>query len=222
MCGTGASARRSYRGASAEHRQRERRSRLIEAGVEVFGTTGFRAATVDGLCAVAGLTKRYFYESFADRPELLIAVHAHLLARVRDRMLERGAEAGADAGADAGTGAAAGVRVAMAGQLGSFFQDMQDDPRVARILLLEVVGAGPALQQCYLAAMGQFAGMVAGLLGRAAGRPAGQLELVATGLAGAAVHIAVCWVLAGYDRPREQVVADCLTIAGAVVDRLSG
>lgn len=65
---------RAYRGVPAEERVAQRRSLLLAAGLELFGTRGIAATRVDDLCAEAGLTKRYFYESFASLDELIEAV----------------------------------------------------------------------------------------------------------------------------------------------------
>ena len=64
---------RPYRGVSPEERRTQRRSRLVEAAVAVYGERGYRNATVKAVCEQAGLTERYFYESFANSEELLIA-----------------------------------------------------------------------------------------------------------------------------------------------------
>jgi len=71
---TTASAR-PYGGLAMEERVAARRARFIEAGIELFGTQGFRGATVRGICAAAGLTDRYFYESFASLEALLADVY---------------------------------------------------------------------------------------------------------------------------------------------------
>ena len=43
--------RRNFRGLSLEQRQGERRTRLIEAGLQVYGTQGFFSVTVRDVCA---------------------------------------------------------------------------------------------------------------------------------------------------------------------------
>jgi AcrR family transcriptional regulator len=65
---------RTYRGQTAEERQEERRQRLLDAATEIWGTQGWAAVTMRGVCAKAGLIDRYFYENFADRDALLVAV----------------------------------------------------------------------------------------------------------------------------------------------------
>ena len=79
-------APRRYRGVSAEQRQQERRERLLDAGLHVFGESGYHGATVRGICQQAGLTERYFYESFANSEDLLCAVYEGVLASQRERM----------------------------------------------------------------------------------------------------------------------------------------
>ena len=64
-------ARRRYGGKSAEQRRAERRAQLVEAALEIWQEQGWAAVTMRGVCAQAGLTDRYFYESFTDRDALL-------------------------------------------------------------------------------------------------------------------------------------------------------
>ena len=66
--------RAAYGGVSAEERVADRRARLLEAGLECFGTAGSPATGVKDVCRAAGLTDRYFYESFKDGRALFLAV----------------------------------------------------------------------------------------------------------------------------------------------------
>ena len=59
-----------YGGVPADERARVRRTRLLEAALDLMGEGSWRSATVAGLCARAGLHKRYFYESFVDLDEV--------------------------------------------------------------------------------------------------------------------------------------------------------
>jgi AcrR family transcriptional regulator len=63
---------RSYGGKSAEARAEDRRARLVEATITVLAAQG-AATTMTAICAEAGLTERYFYESFAHRDDALLA-----------------------------------------------------------------------------------------------------------------------------------------------------
>lgn len=67
---------RSYGGVSAAERAADRRGRLIKATIAVLAE-GESGTTMTKICARAGLTERYFYESFASRDEaLLVALDA--------------------------------------------------------------------------------------------------------------------------------------------------
>src|SRR6516225_11124270 len=77
---------RPYAGLAMEERVAARRARFIEAGIELFGTQGFRGATVRGVCAAAGLTDRYFYESFESLEALLVAAYRRLLETFAQRL----------------------------------------------------------------------------------------------------------------------------------------
>lgn len=74
---------RPYRGVSADERRRQRREQLLDACLDVVGDVGPGATTVDAVCSQAGLSKRYFYESFADREAVLIALVERVMATVR-------------------------------------------------------------------------------------------------------------------------------------------
>ena len=73
-----AAAPRPYRGVSATDRRHQRRKRLIDAGLQLFGTRGIVAVGIVDVCAEAGLTKRYFYENFASIDALAEAVFEHV------------------------------------------------------------------------------------------------------------------------------------------------
>ncbi|OZC84036.1 hypothetical protein CH254_24500 [Rhodococcus sp. 06-412-2C] len=64
---------RPYRGVAADERRRERREKLLEACLDAVAESGVSTVTVDDICARAGLSKRYFYESFGDRDAILVS-----------------------------------------------------------------------------------------------------------------------------------------------------
>jgi AcrR family transcriptional regulator len=63
-----------YGGATGEQRIAERRRKLIEAGMNLFGSPGSESVRVKDVVVEAGLTERYFYESFSDLEALFDAV----------------------------------------------------------------------------------------------------------------------------------------------------
>jgi AcrR family transcriptional regulator len=62
-------------------RQALRREELIAAGVAMLGGEAGPALTVRAVCREAGLTERYFYESFTDRDEFVRAVYDDVCTR---------------------------------------------------------------------------------------------------------------------------------------------
>lgn len=76
---------RSYRGISAEDRRAARRAALLEAALDVLGAAQPGPLTMTAICGRAGLTERYFYESFPDRDALLVELLDTIAAEVLDR-----------------------------------------------------------------------------------------------------------------------------------------
>jgi AcrR family transcriptional regulator len=75
-----------FRGISADDRRRERRARLVTAAFAIAGTHGAGALGVGRVCLDAGLTKRYFYESFSSLTELQSAVVDHAVTVMAERV----------------------------------------------------------------------------------------------------------------------------------------
>jgi AcrR family transcriptional regulator len=67
-----------WSGVPLQDRQTLRRDELILAGVNVLGGEAGSALTVRAVCRAAGLTERYFYESFDDRDDFVRAVYDHV------------------------------------------------------------------------------------------------------------------------------------------------
>jgi AcrR family transcriptional regulator len=88
---------RPYRGVSAEERRAERRARLKAACLDLIGEAGVVSVTAEAVSDRAGLTKRYFYESFTDRDGLLYEVMDDFFVQVRAEMLDALAAADSDA-----------------------------------------------------------------------------------------------------------------------------
>lgn len=63
-----------YGGRTAEQRKAQRRDALVTAALEIWQAKNWPGVTMRGVCAAAGLTDRYFYESFTDRDDLLTTI----------------------------------------------------------------------------------------------------------------------------------------------------
>jgi AcrR family transcriptional regulator len=74
---------RSYGGVEAPERIAQRRRRLLEAGLELLGGSDDAGElTVRAVCREAGVSARYFYESFTDKDELVAAVFDWVIADI--------------------------------------------------------------------------------------------------------------------------------------------
>jgi AcrR family transcriptional regulator len=191
--------RRRFRGLEAEQRQSQRRAKLLEAGVEVFGTLGFHAVGVRDICTQAKLTERYFYESFKNREALFAAVYQLAVERVRSRV---SAALGRIPHADGPTLTRLGLRTTL--------EMYRDDPRLARILLIEVFGSGVGdaalvVSQTYADLIGQ---LTVGLHPTFNEQQL-DLKLLAHGLYGSTLLIAMRWALDGFREPLECVLDCC-------------
>lgn len=201
---------RRYRGASADERRQERRERLLEAGLKVFGETGYHGATVRGICHEAGLTERYFYESFANSEDLLCAVYERVLATQRERML------------GAVTVAAPQQDAMIRAGLKAFLAYIQECPAAARVQFVEVLGVSKRVDQLYRQAIESFAQLMR-MLGNGQNGAAPShvdIEALAVGLVGAMVGISSRWMLTGYAQPLDDVVATSELIFRGVSQQL--
>ncbi|MFT6421932.1 MAG: AcrR family transcriptional regulator [Thalassolituus sp.] len=129
---------RSYRGMTLEQRTAERRERFLEAGLNIFGNEGFHAATVRKICKEAGLTDRYFYESYSSMEALLIEVYERclksILTRVQSTLLTVNKAEAPDK--------------LLNELLNHFFTEMED-PRVAKVCMFEAEGVSDHMHNLY-------------------------------------------------------------------------
>jgi AcrR family transcriptional regulator len=113
---------RDYGGISADDRRAERRRKLLEAGRRVWGEFGIGDVTVRGVCSSSDLTARYFYEHFANREALLVAVSD----QVRDELFAELVRASLAEPGDLSRKLRAALK--------AFFDVIADDPHIHRIL----------------------------------------------------------------------------------------
>jgi AcrR family transcriptional regulator len=116
-----------WNGLSTEERQRERRRMLVDAAYELLATEGMAGTTVRAVCAHARLNPRYFYESFSDLDELLVAVYDEVF-----RQLQRRSAQAVDAAEDDAAAMRASVEATV--------RFIDEDPRRGRILYSEALG----------------------------------------------------------------------------------
>lgn len=189
--------RRRYGGVLPEERQRQRRDKLIDGAIEVFGTKGFHASTVREVCVAAHLTERYFYESFKGLPELFIGVYSHLRQQLMDFTLATLDRGETDA-------------LALLDQsLRVFLAFIRDDPRRGRIMLVDALGIDSEVARLSGETARDYADLLklhlAAMLPPAM-RDDINLDLLADGMIGLNVLLAARWMQDGFDTPIDKVV----------------
>ncbi|NEU99819.1 TetR/AcrR family transcriptional regulator [Bradyrhizobium uaiense] len=187
---------RLYGGMDAEERRAERRLKLIDAAIEVYGEVGYRGATVKAICEAAELTERYFYESFANSEALLIAAYNHVVGHLHEELAAAAAAGGDDPEAR--------LRAALT----LYFTRLKEHPKPARVFLLEISGISPAVDAVKLDALRVFSDILVPPARDPKGSDKGAAAtLLSIGMVGAVISIALRWVSKHYPQPVEDVVA---------------
>lgn len=175
-----------WAGVPLPDRRSRRRDELLAAGVAVLGAPDRPTLTVRAVCRQAGLTERYFYESFTDRDEFARAVYDAVCAGAMDAL-----------------SSAVTPREAVE----RFVTLMVDDPVRGRVLLL-VPQSEPALIQSGAEWMPGFIALVQNKLTTIAD-PAVR-NMVATGLIGALTALFTAYLNGSLAVSREQFIDHCV------------
>ena len=124
------------------------RGRLVEAAMHVFGTRSFGEARVADVLERAAISRKTFYEQFADKEACFMAAYEAAAIRARDAI--RTSSRNED---DWDVSVRAGIEALM-GFLAA-------EPELARLLVVEVTGAGPTAMHRRSEAVREFAAMLA-------------------------------------------------------------
>jgi AcrR family transcriptional regulator len=181
---------------SAEQRVADRRERLLEAGLEEFGTRGMVVTGVKDICGRAGLTDRYFYESFRDSGELFGAVFDRATAHLFEVVATAMGSAPADPVAQSRAVIEAYVRA------------LADDPRLARVVFIEAPSAGPEVERHTRRTLRRFARLIeAGAQPYLpSGTPSEAVQFGAISLVGAIERLMIEWQAGELGLSIEQII----------------
>lgn len=207
---------RRYKGMKAAERADERRRQFLQAGIETFGVRGYASTGIRDVCHAAGLTERYFYESFRSKEELLRDVYRMIVEEQKIAFLEILAQPDIS------------PREKAARTIRLFYENLREDPRRARIQFFEVLGVSDGIDSEYLAALDMMSTMTAALTG--AVFPGMKMEgpsewIIPTGISGSMIHIAMKWILNGYDVPVDKLVervTEIMLVSGESLQRNEG
>ncbi|SNR86769.1 transcriptional regulator, TetR family [Haloechinothrix alba] len=108
----------------------------MAAGLELFGTEGYAASSIEKLCSTAGVSTRNFYEEFGSREALLMRLHDRVIERAMDAVVQ------ALAGAEDRP-----LRERVERGMRAYITTTAEDPRWARLSYVELVGISDAVER---------------------------------------------------------------------------
>ena len=187
---------RRWGGTTLADRRAARRHALLEAGLDLLGADEPSALSVRAVCRRAALTERYFYESFADRDELVAAVYDLVVDEARTTLVE--ATQGLQRPADIARAA-----------VDSMVRLIVDDPRKGRVLLVAPF-TEPTLADRGLRAIPEGMSLIRAQLSPRTS--AAERDLIATGYTGALMSLFHAYLAGQLPVTREQLVDHCVRL----------
>jgi AcrR family transcriptional regulator len=185
----------NYGGVSSFVRREERRRRLLAAGLEVIGTQGWSAATVRGVCRQAGLSSRFFYESFSSVEELALDLFDDLFDRTTAAVIVAVESAPRDPRAR--------NRVAIE----TFVHELTDDPRVARFAFMEALGSEVLTRRRFAMIRSAVEAVMRQVGSHGPARVDGTYrEVTATVLIGGLAEVLIGWIHGEFEVELDQIV----------------
>ncbi len=105
-------------------------ARLVRAMAEAVAEKGYAATTVADVVARAGVSRKTFYEHFADKEACLLAAYDACAVVFEQRLVEA-----------VGAG---DLRTQLRALVAAYFDGLAEEPAFARTFIVEVLAAGPA------------------------------------------------------------------------------
>ncbi len=105
------------------------RWRMLEAVTEAVARDGYAAASVADVIAIAGVSRKTFYEHFDDKEDCFLTAYDVMSARFAEAL--------------AGVGAEGSLEERMEARIRAYLKGLAREPAMARAFVVEVLGAGP-------------------------------------------------------------------------------
>jgi AcrR family transcriptional regulator len=186
----------------SQARTRIRHERILDAALTVFSGRGYRDAAVDDIAAEADTSKGGIYFHFPGKQAIFLA----LLDRSANLLLNRIVES-----VDAEPDPIGKVDVALRVLLHSFASHRV----LARLFLVEALGAGPEFHTKMNDIHGRFAALIKGYLDEAIRRgliPPLDTDVASLAWFGALNQVVIRWVLDARERPLEDAYLTLRTL----------
>ncbi|RJQ76802.1 TetR/AcrR family transcriptional regulator [Pseudonocardiaceae bacterium YIM PH 21723] len=200
--------KRGYAGRTAEQRRAERRERMLEAGLQLFGTEGYVSASIEKLCAAAGVSTRNFYQEFTGREALLLELHDGISGRATEAVVRAMGEMDHE-----------GLlfRVEMA--VRAYIEAITEDPRAARIACVEIIGVSPEVERSRQEWRRRWVLYLVGEMRRAVDRGEAQdrdYQMTCMAVIGAVSELVYHWTLRPHTS-RDQLIIELTRLVMAVL-----
>lgn len=174
------------------------RSRILTATVDAVEQLGYARLTVAEIIGRARISRKTFYDVFSDREDCFLAAFEQALAEAS--LLARTA-------CSQGPSWRNGMRLALARLL----QFMEDEPRLARLCLVEALGAGDRVRARRMEVVAEIARVID--RGRLANSPSGEpSEIAAEGIVGAIVTVLHNRLLERDEKPLIELLGPLMSI----------
>ncbi|CAB1220132.1 TetR/AcrR family transcriptional regulator [Acinetobacter bouvetii] len=204
---------RQFKGLSLTERKQARREKLIEAGIEAYGTHGFFAVTVKDICNEAKLTERYFYESFKKSEDLFQTIFLKLIDQLQHNVMQAIMQASTD------------PKKMIEDGLTALLTTLKENPHMARIIYIDAMLVQELHNQATIhETMTRFDRMIQAfvmLMMPHLDRSEHEISLVATGLNGYVTQIAIRWVVNDFNQSMEDVLSSCSIVFLSLLNTFS-
>jgi AcrR family transcriptional regulator len=113
---------------------RNQRARLYGAMIEAVARRGYEATSVADLLALAGVSRRAFYELFSNKEDCFLSTHDSVVGRARKVTLDAWA-------------AERGWANRLHASCGALLEDIADHPKSSRLVLVDSLGVGAGIRE---------------------------------------------------------------------------
>lgn len=175
------------------------RARILSAMAMVVAEQGLPAATVANVVARAGISRRTFYELFADREECFLAAFDHAAGLLAAAVLPEYERPGS-------------WRDRIRAGLAAFLEFLDDEPELGALCVVHSLGAGPlALQRRARIVAGLIAAIDEGE-GQGARKSAPTAPLTAEGVVGAVLAVIHARLVVPTGRPMVELLGSLMNM----------
>lgn len=205
-------SKRPYGGVSQQERIANRRGKLLESAVRTIGRVGYKFTTVKQICQEAGLTERYFYESFDNLEQLFIDAYIGVVQEFKSALIEQIMVSTNNSTS------------ALRPCIKAYLTFLHEYPARARIMLFEIYGVSDKMNAEYRKMISTFVDLFTSVNEGYITQEQEErhdISTYMTAVLGAAMQIGCHWVLNDYDKPQDSLEDVLHEICATLVKKLN-